>query len=120
MFVVLADNVVSGVVFVNAIDRLHRKADWAFYLDKNVRGGLFEKLNCKVIATHETVVKLHKKFGFEEEGFRRENIVKDENRIGVFFLGLTRSGWRQCNMYVFNKYMKGFEKTKIEVEYNVE
>ena len=40
VFVVLVDNEVSGVVSVNAIDRLHLKSDWAFYLDANVRGGL--------------------------------------------------------------------------------
>ncbi|HIG39236.1 MAG TPA: UDP-4-amino-4,6-dideoxy-N-acetyl-beta-L-altrosamine N-acetyltransferase, partial [Gammaproteobacteria bacterium] len=55
-----------GVVSVNAIDRLHKKADWAFYLTENARGGLgsaleysiinfifdslgIEKLNCEVI-----------------------------------------------------------------------
>ena len=38
VFVVLVDDEVSGVVSVNAIDRLHLKSDWAFYLDENVRG----------------------------------------------------------------------------------
>ena len=88
VFVVLVDDLVSGVVSVNAIDRLNLKSDWAFYLDANVRSGLgaalefglinfvfqrvgLEKLNCEVIETNEAVVKLHKKFGFVEEGFRR-------------------------------------------------
>ena len=83
VFVVLVDGVVGGVVSVNAIDRLHLKSDWAFYLDENVRGGLgaalefslinfvftelgLEKLNCEVIETNEAVVRMHKKFGFIE------------------------------------------------------
>ena len=124
----------SGVVSVNAIDRLHLKSDWAFYLDANVRGGLgaalefglinfvfqrvgLEKLNCEVIETNEAVVKLHKKFGFVEEGFRRENIIKNENRMGVFFLGLTRSDWEREKETVKNRYEKVINKFDLEIEY---
>ena len=134
VFVVLVDEVVSGVVSVNAIDRLNLKSDWAFYLDANVRGGLgaalefglinfvfqrvgLEKLNCEVIETNEAVVKLHKKFGFVEEGFRRENIIKNENRMGVFFLGLTRSDWEREKETVKNRYEKVINKFDLEIEY---
>jgi UDP-4-amino-4,6-dideoxy-N-acetyl-beta-L-altrosamine N-acetyltransferase len=134
VFVVLVDEVVSGVVSVNAIDRLHLKSDWAFYLDANVRGGLgaalefglidfvfeklgLEKLNCEVIEVNEAVVKLHKKFGFVEEGFRRENIIKSENRIGVFFLGLTKSDWNKDKEAVKNRYEKVIDKFDLEIEY---
>lgn len=137
VFIVLVENVVSGVVSVNAIDRLHRKSDWAFYLDENVRGGLgaalefalinfvfeelgLEKLNCEVIETNDAVVKLHKKFGFVEEGFRRENILKNGRRIGVFFLGLTKSDWHNCNSNVLDKYKKIIEKFDIKIEYEHE
>jgi len=134
VFVVLLDDVVSGVVSVNAIDRLHLKSDWAFYLDANVRGGLgaalefglinfvfqrvgLEKLNCEVMETNEAVVKLHKKFGFVEEGFRRENIIKNENRVGVFFLGLTKSDWEKEKEKVKNRYEKVIDKFDLEIEY---
>jgi len=134
VFVVLVDNVVSGVVSVDAIDRLHLKSDWAFYLDENIRGGLgaalefglvdfvfgklgLEKLNCEVIEINEAVVKLHKKFGFVEEGFRRENIIKNENRIGVFFLGLTKSDWEKDKAAVKNRYKKVIDKFDLEIEY---
>jgi len=137
VFVVLVDNLVSGVVSVNAIDRLQKKSDWAFYLDENVRGGLgaaleytlinfvfgksrIEKLNCEVIETNDAVVKLHKKFGFIEEGFRRENIEKDGKRIGVFFLGLTKKDWLVCKADVYEKYQKILEKFEIEVEHDGE
>ena len=134
VFVVLVDDLVSGVVSVNAIDRLNLKSDWAFYLDANVRGGLgaalefglinfvfqkvgLEKLNCEVIETNEAVVKLHKKFGFVEEGFRRENIIKNENRMGVFFLGLTKSDWEREKETVKNRYEKVIDKFDLEIEY---
>lgn len=109
-FVVLLDDQVSGAVSISALDRLHKKADWAFYLDENQRGGLgaaieyalinhafdqleLEKLNCEVLETNPAVVRMHGKFGFEKEGFRRSNIIKEGERIGVHFLGLTRADW---------------------------
>ena len=76
-----------------------------------------EKLNCEVIETNEAVVKLHKKFGFVEEGFRRENIIKNENRMGVFFLGLTRSDWEREKETVKNRYEKVINKFDLEIEY---
>lgn len=135
VFVVLVDNVVSGVVSVNAIDRLHLKSDWAFYLDEQVRGGLgaalefsliefvfgrlgLAKLNCEVIETNEAVVKLHRKFGFVEEGFRRENIIKDGQRIGAYFLGLTKSDWEQSRGEVRQRYEKVIDRFDIDIEYD--
>lgn len=134
VFVVFVDDVVSGVVSVNALDRLHKKSDWAFYLDENVRGGLgaaleyafidfvfnslgLEKLNCEVIETNDAVVKLHKKFSFLEEGFRRSNIEKDGNRIGVHFLGLTKLDWEQGKDGILEKYHSVLAKFDILIEH---
>ena len=122
-----------GVVSVNDIDTRHRKADWAFYLDERERGGLgaaleatlidhvfgelgLEKLNCEVIETNEAVVKMHKKFGFVEEGFRRENIEKDGRRIGVFFLGLTKADWLRGRAEVLEKYRAVIGRFSIRFE----
>lgn len=135
VFVVLMDDVVSGVVSVNEIDRVHLKSDWAFYLDTRVRGGLgaalefslinfifqkmgLEKLNCEVIETNKAVVKLHKRFGFVEEGFKRENIIKKESRIGVFCLGLTKSDWEKKKETVKKCYEKVIKKFDLEIEYD--
>lgn len=112
VFVVLdQDRTTLGVVSVNAMDRRHRRADWAFYLTEQARGGLgsvleftildfvfdtlgMEKLNCEVIEGNDPVVSLHKRFGFHEEGFRRSNVLKDGNRIGIHLLGMTVADWR--------------------------
>ena len=134
VFVVLVDNEVNGVLSINAIDRLHLKSDWAFYLDKKVRGGLsaalefnlinfvfdelgLEKLNCEVIETNYAVVKLHKKFSFSEEGFRRENIIKNKKRIGVHLLGLTKSDWLRDRAKIKARYEKIMEKFDLVIEY---
>jgi len=134
VFVVLVEEFVSGVVSVNAIDRSHKKSDWAFYLSEKVRGGLgaalefslldfvfntllLEKLNCEVIETNEAVVKMHKKFCFVEEGFRRENIEKEGGRVGVFFLGITKSDWLEGKSSVREKYQPVLNKFNITIEY---
>ena len=123
-----------GVVSLNAIDRTHKKADWAYYLTKTARGGLgsaieyafidfvfnkldIDKLNCEVIEGNDTVVKLHKKFLFKDEGFRESNIYKNNERIGVHFLGLTKERWNSGKEDVMNKYNKVLNKFSLEIEY---
>lgn len=110
-FVIYREQQPVGLVSLNRISRQHATADWAYYLDPNEQGGgvgvlveyaLLEyafgaaglsKLNCEVLATNPQVVKLHKKFGFQEEGVRRSNIVKDGQRVDVYLLGETSSEW---------------------------
>ena len=113
VFVVCLDERVAGIVSLNAINATHRTADWAFYLDPALQGqGLgslvefwlldhaFEtvglhKLNCEVLESNQAVVKMHRKFGFAIEGVRRRNILKDDERIDVVLLGITREEWAQ-------------------------
>lgn len=123
-----------GVISVNSIDRLHKKADWAYYLTETARGGLgsaleysfinfifdtlgMDKLNCEVLEGNDTVVKLHKKFLFQEEGFRRSNILKNGVRIGVHFLGLSREDWLAGKDDIQEKYQGVFEKFAISVQW---
>lgn len=123
-----------GMVGLNSLDWRHSKSDWAFYLTETERGGLgaalefsflefvfgrlgLEKLNCEVIEGNDAVVRLHKKFGFEEEGFRRSNIEKGGTRIGVHFLGLQRSAWTGISESVRSHYKPVLEKFKITIEW---
>jgi len=122
-----------GTVYANFIDLSHKKADWSYWLTKDAHGGLgsvieykfinfvfdilgLEKLNCEVIEGNDAVVKLHKKFLFEEEGFRRSNILKDGKRIGVHFLGLTKQDWEEGKDELSNKYEKIFSKFSVTIE----
>ncbi|EJM96958.1 pseudaminic acid biosynthesis N-acetyl transferase [Pseudomonas sp. GM74] len=111
VFVVMHDAKACGVVSLNAINALHRTADWAFYLDSELQGqGLgsrleywlldyafnvagLEKLNCEVLQSNPAVIRMHRKFGFSIEGVRRQNVVKDGVRIDVVLLGITRQEW---------------------------
>jgi len=129
-------NNIIGAVSVKALDILNKKADWEFYLDKKERGGLgaaleynliehvfnvlgIEKLNCEVIETNETVVKLHKKFFFVEEGFRKENLERNGKRIGVYFFGLTKTNWLANKKKILEKYKTIIEKFSIKFEHDI-
>lgn len=133
VFVVLLNEQVLGVVSINSLDLSHKKSDWAFYLDDNSRGFLgavleffiinyafdvlgLEKLNCEVIETNPSVVKMHLKFGFLEEGFRRSNIVKNEKRIGVYLLGLTKADWYVKRDMLSVLYRSIFERFSVAVQ----
>lgn len=121
-----------GVVSAGAIDRLHKKADWAYYLTETARGGLgsaveyafinfifddlgLEKLNGEVIEGNDAVIRLHKKFQFQIEGFRRSNIIKNGVRIGVYLLGLTKEDWLAAKSGIHEKYGPVFDKFSVAV-----
>lgn len=101
-----------GVANLYAIDPRHRRCGWAFYLaSPGVRGHgvgsmveylvlkhVFEdlelnKLCCEVLASNEAVVAMHKRFGFGQEGYFREHVVKDGGPHDVVFLAMLRSDW---------------------------
>ncbi|MCF8473586.1 MAG: UDP-4-amino-4,6-dideoxy-N-acetyl-beta-L-altrosamine N-acetyltransferase [Emcibacter sp.] len=138
VFVVTNDKDQSiGIVSVNDIDLRNKKASWAYYLTKNARGGLgsaieysiinfifdsldIQKLNCEVLEGNEAVLKLHKKFLFQEEGFRRSQILKENKYLGVHFLGLLRNDWQEGRDALFKQYQKSFDKFSIEIKWGAE
>ncbi len=138
VFVVLSEKYTPlGVISINNIDYFHRKASWAYYLTQTERGGVgpsleyffinfvfdnlnLEKLNCEIIEGNFTIVKLHKKFFFQEEGFRRSDIIKNGVRIGVHLLGLTKQDWLAGNAEIQEKYRGVFEKFSIIARWRLE
>lgn len=131
VFIVSIDNNEPlGVLSINSIDKNHEKAEWAYYLTGSARSGLgavleffildyvfnvlkLKKLNCEVIENNDSVISLHLKFGFQQEGFRKYNIVKNGTRIGVYLLGMTDIEWKENKDKIQKKYMKLFSKYNI-------
>ena len=92
-----------GVISINDIDIKHKKTNWGFYIGEKYQGlgiGFFleimfieycfdkmglEKIYCEVIEGNTSVLKLHKKLLFQEEGYLRSHIIKNGVRIGVHF-----------------------------------
>lgn len=114
----------AGFVAMIRIDALNKNCHWAFYLSKKFqhRGIGFclefkfldmmfliedmEKVNCEVIDGNNSVVRMHAKFGFEQEGFLKDYVVKDGARVGVHVLGLTRARWRGLRAQMSRKLFK--------------
>ena len=115
-FGVMLNGVLVGGASLNAIAHPHQRADWAYYLDTNQQGrGLgaalefrfldhvfdqtpIQKLNCEVLDSNQAVIKMHKRFGFVEEGVRRNHILRQDSagmlqRLDVHLLGITRQEW---------------------------
>ncbi len=94
------------------IDRRHGRGAWAYYLaEPSVRGrgiggyveylmidkafgeiGL-QKLWCEVLDTNKGVVRMHQRFGFQEEARFRRHVVKNGEYVDVLGLGLLAEEW---------------------------
>ena len=88
-------------------------AHWAFYVGEaeapKGTGSIMEyaalshafghlglvKLSCEVIAFNQRVVRMHHRFGFEEEGFFRDEVLRDGRRWGIHRLALFAATWAQ-------------------------
>ena len=100
-----------GYASVSKIDVKNGTCYWAFYIGENTvppgSGAVLEwlyleyvfeelgvrKLCCEVFAFNSSVVKLHKKFGFLEEGIYRKHILKNGVYEDVVILALFREEW---------------------------
>lgn len=120
----------AGAVGLANIDMENLKADWAFYLSPAARGGLgsflefsfldyvfdvvgIEKLNCEVLAFNDAVIRMHKSFGFIEEGKRRGNAAKSEVRVDAVLLGMLRDEWKGNRAQVQASYANLFERFRM-------
>ena len=111
-WIIVCDGEDVGLVNLYAIDQRNRRCHWAFYIiSPNVRGKgvgsytvyfvfqhVFDemklnKLCCEVLAFNQTVVDMHKGFGFIQEGVFRKHVVKEGQAQDVVCLGLLREEW---------------------------
>lgn len=102
-----------GLVYYTNMDFKNLKTMWGFYLgETDVPRGCgsvmeyfaleniferrgFRKLCCEVFVFNSKVIKLHKKFGFDEEGFFKQHVYKNGKYEDVVFLSLFREKWLQ-------------------------
>ncbi|MCG9790049.1 UDP-4-amino-4,6-dideoxy-N-acetyl-beta-L-altrosamine N-acetyltransferase [Vibrio mediterranei] len=99
-----------GVVGFSEINVVKGIATWAFYASPQAprgTGSLMEyfalehafselnlhKLRCEVLGFNKTVVKLHKKFGFKEEGVLRSAFHDGDTYYDIVHLGIFASEW---------------------------
>ncbi|WP_138380594.1 UDP-4-amino-4,6-dideoxy-N-acetyl-beta-L-altrosamine N-acetyltransferase [Luteithermobacter gelatinilyticus] len=102
-----------GVVGFYDIQVTHRRADWAFYLGESDApkgcGPVMEflalnhafdrlrlnKLCCEVLTSNVGVIRLHERFGFIQEGLRKEHYVIDGEPRDMVELALFEAVWRE-------------------------
>jgi len=101
-----------GLVNLYKIDQKNKQCYWAFYLvGSNVRGKgvgsfveysvlryVFDKLNfnklcCEVLAFNQPVAEMHKNFGFQQEGYFRQHVIKGGESLDVVSLAILREEW---------------------------
>lgn len=106
------ENSFSGVVIFSNINSVQKTADWGFYASQNAKKGIgtrmeyaalnfaFEKmqlrkLNCEVLSFNETVIALHRRFGFKLEGVRRRHYFRDSEEFDIYLLSMTKVNWEK-------------------------
>jgi len=101
-----------GLVYLYDLDSKNRRAFWGLYVgDLGMKGGglgskvefaildhVFlnmdlNKLCCEAFVFNEPALRLYKKFGFEEEGYLKQHIFRDERYYDVVRLAMLREEW---------------------------
>lgn len=101
-----------GLLSLSEIDLQHRRCSWAYYIAEPAARGIglaktlecnlcdhvfdvldLNKLCCEVLAFNDKVVELHKRFGSQVEGVRRQHIRKHGEFHDVVVMGLLRADW---------------------------
>ncbi|MGK5022803.1 UDP-4-amino-4,6-dideoxy-N-acetyl-beta-L-altrosamine N-acetyltransferase [Janthinobacterium lividum] len=110
-----------GFVSFTKVNVSDRRSDWAFYLgETDVPKGSgsameyfalvqafevlnFRKLCCEVFSFNQLVLNLHKKFGFQQEGFFKQHMKKSESFQDVVALALFDTEWAASKNTLFNR-----------------
>jgi UDP-4-amino-4,6-dideoxy-N-acetyl-beta-L-altrosamine N-acetyltransferase len=100
-----------GLISFTEIDLINKKSYWAFYLGDidapKGSGAVMEflaleyafklinirKLCCEVFVFNNSVVKLHGKFGFQQESYFKEHILKNDKYEDVIGMAIFKSDW---------------------------
>ena len=104
--------IASAVVSFTKVNRKNKSATWAFYLSKDAKKGIgslveFEaleyvfnylglyKLKCEVLGINKAVIKMHKKYGFKEEGLFINEYFNGSNFISIYRLAIFNTEWQE-------------------------
>ena len=96
-----------GLIFLNNIDETHKNAEFGFYIaeEKYRSTGIaieaellileycfnekkMHKVYCESLSSNREVCKIHEKFGFIEEGIKRECVLKNSEYLDLIFMGV--------------------------------
>ena len=111
-WVIVCDGDDVGLANLYNIDNRNRRCYWGFYvIGASARGKAvgsfaefsvlrfvfedlkFQKLCAEVLASNQAVIRMHKSFGFEQEGVFRKHIFKGDAFVDVVSIALLREDW---------------------------
>lgn len=109
-----------GIVGITSIDTMNSNCSWAFYAAPGAPKGTgsrmeylalehvfselkLHKLYCEVLAFNTPVIKLHRKFGFVDEGILRQHHQVDGKYIDIQRLGLLQPEWGDKQVEMLSK-----------------
>lgn len=110
----------SGIVAFNGIDVVNQGSAWAFYAAPEAVPGTgsrmeflaldyafgelaLHKLSCEVLAFNDTVINLHKKFGFQVEGIFRDHHKMDGGFEDIYRLAILKREWDESRPILLQK-----------------
>lgn len=108
--IALTDKKDVGLIYLNGIDEVHKNSEFGFYIaeEKYRSTGIaieaeflileycfgekkLHKVYCESLSSNKAVCKIHKKFGFIEEGIKRECVLKNSKYIDLIYMGILES-----------------------------
>lgn len=114
LYIVERNGKLVGMCALDHVDEKNKRIEWGrllvipeeygtglgSYIEYNMMDYAFnglgmEKIYCEVLDDNLGVVKLHKGFGFKEEGFFRNHIIKKGVRRSFYVLGMLKEEWDQ-------------------------
>jgi UDP-4-amino-4,6-dideoxy-N-acetyl-beta-L-altrosamine N-acetyltransferase len=132
VFAVYESKEVIGMFKINNISWRHKTCDWGYYIDSSYAGTgigqsleyttvdfIFNTLNLikqtvEVMEGNNLVLRLHNKFLFKEEGFRKSAIIKDGKRCSFHELSVLRRDWNAGKAEV-KKLVKSFKFFNVKI-----
>ncbi len=120
-FIFVKDNGPAGVISFTYIDVKNKTSSWAFYSGDTSKRGIgplmeitaldyafrklkLEKLWCEVLEFNESVIRFHKKFGFQEEGIFKGHYLRDGERYDIHRLAIFKDQWLDTRLNFLNKF----------------
>ncbi|RPA50719.1 UDP-4-amino-4,6-dideoxy-N-acetyl-beta-L-altrosamine N-acetyltransferase [Shewanella vesiculosa] len=121
-FIFELDGKPSGLIGFVDINHNNHSATWAFYSGNTATRGVgslmevtalnyafdnleLHKLSCEVLEFNHSVIKFHKKFGFQIEGIFKKHHFADEQYWDVYRLAIFKTDWQRCRLELYKKKM---------------
>ena len=111
-FVIKYKDIEIGIAYIFDIDKINNSCSFGLYIGEEnylimgvgsitelkILEYVFEKLKInrlygKVMSNNKKVIKMHKKFGFIEEGILRESVFKNNQYYNIHYISMLKSEW---------------------------